>query len=397
MNGTGSTITFDGESFSVDSTKLATATNTFVSHLGTVSGEGERVVVGGVEFGVDSAKVADAVSELESVLDGMNSGGSGLVMNEYGFYFDVPYVNATNNTKVTTMWYADGSAYIKEETDGRIISEQITEPSTYLYDMNQITLYDNIYIFSDNGTKIMTNNGEATLTLPNRSNAPIVEYNALDVVGNTTVTLEVGSFKEPYPLVKVSNETPTVVDMARTFYSLDNIVIPITTPTLLGNAGEGHAYFDDNSFTMMIVINSANAVFGANIIPDLPLSHDVVFAETGIYFADFGGAEGRNLNIRLGWLPSHGNTYDDTYPIEWNTLNAATNSGADIDGRRFIKISNLLLSAEELNKTTIIARENSQEFILAPVTEANSLPNGISRVPLGNENFGPGLVLITIP
>ena len=77
MNGTGATITLDGTAYGVDATKLSTATNGFISHLGTISGSGSKVVVNGVEYGVDSAKVAGAISELETVLGGLNSGNGG--------------------------------------------------------------------------------------------------------------------------------------------------------------------------------------------------------------------------------------------------------------------------------------------------------------------------------
>ena len=72
MNGSGETINLGGIFYNVDSTKLATAKNDFVSHLDTISGNGSKVVIGGVEYGVDSSKVASAVSELETVFGNLD-------------------------------------------------------------------------------------------------------------------------------------------------------------------------------------------------------------------------------------------------------------------------------------------------------------------------------------
>lgn len=77
MSGTGATITLDGVSYNVDSTKLSTATSDFVTHLGKISGTGHKVMVGGVEYSVASNKVQGAISDIATVLGGMISGGNG--------------------------------------------------------------------------------------------------------------------------------------------------------------------------------------------------------------------------------------------------------------------------------------------------------------------------------
>lgn len=77
MNGSGATIKLGGNSYNVDSTKLSTAMNNFVSYLGTISGSGAKVVVNGVEYSVDSTKLATAIADLHTVLGGLNSGSEG--------------------------------------------------------------------------------------------------------------------------------------------------------------------------------------------------------------------------------------------------------------------------------------------------------------------------------
>ena len=76
MSGTGATIKLGGVSYNIDSTKLANARTKFVTHLGSIAGTGTKVKVNGVEYGIDTAKIADAVAELHEVLGGMVSGGS---------------------------------------------------------------------------------------------------------------------------------------------------------------------------------------------------------------------------------------------------------------------------------------------------------------------------------
>lgn len=73
MAGSGATISLGGVAYNIDSTKLSTATNNFVSHLGTIAGSGKKVTVNGVEYSVDSNKVSGAISELEAVLGGLNN------------------------------------------------------------------------------------------------------------------------------------------------------------------------------------------------------------------------------------------------------------------------------------------------------------------------------------
>lgn len=85
MNGSGTVIELDGVSYNIDSTKLTTAKNDFVTHLGTISGSGSKVTVGGVEYSIDSTKVSEAISALETVfgnLDNPTVGGNVAVLDE---------------------------------------------------------------------------------------------------------------------------------------------------------------------------------------------------------------------------------------------------------------------------------------------------------------------------
>lgn len=74
MNGSGFVIKLDGVEYAIDSTKLTSATNDFITHLGTIAGNGSKVSVNGVEYGIDFTKVQESVAELETNLGGLNTG-----------------------------------------------------------------------------------------------------------------------------------------------------------------------------------------------------------------------------------------------------------------------------------------------------------------------------------
>lgn len=73
MSGSGATIDFDGVSYNIDSAKLSTFKNDFISYLGTISGNGSKVSVNGVQYNIDSTKLANAISELDVVFGNLNS------------------------------------------------------------------------------------------------------------------------------------------------------------------------------------------------------------------------------------------------------------------------------------------------------------------------------------
>lgn len=75
MAGNGATITLDGTTYNVDSTKLTTAKNDFVAHLGTIAGEGAKVTINGVEYGIDATKLSGAMTELGTAFDELENGG----------------------------------------------------------------------------------------------------------------------------------------------------------------------------------------------------------------------------------------------------------------------------------------------------------------------------------
>ena len=99
INGSGAVINLDGVSYNVDSTKLSTATNSFVSHLGTISGSDYKVVVGGVEYGIGDDKIGETVPEFETVLYDLSN----------------PSVKLEVEKITADATYANGTTYNNEE------------------------------------------------------------------------------------------------------------------------------------------------------------------------------------------------------------------------------------------------------------------------------------------
>ena len=110
MSGTGAVIKLGGNAYNVDSTKLTTERNAFVSHLGTIAGTGSKVMVNGTEYGVDSNKTSVAVAELETVLGDLSSAPDNPqpVMKAAGLY-------QTGTDTMVTSWddlIADGTVHV---------------------------------------------------------------------------------------------------------------------------------------------------------------------------------------------------------------------------------------------------------------------------------------------
>lgn len=126
MNGTGATIGLGGTNYNIDSAKLSTATNAFVSHLGTISGNGHKVVVNGVEYSVDSAKVQGAISALHTAFGALQSGDNGGqggtgredYMPYYGELYSCTFTENGAILKSTGIFYEDGSACMDTYENG---------------------------------------------------------------------------------------------------------------------------------------------------------------------------------------------------------------------------------------------------------------------------------------
>ena len=109
MSGTGAKVSLGGISYNIDSTKLTTATNNFVSHLGTISGSGAKVKVNGVEYAIGTDKISGSISELEVVLGGLYSPTLEEILDnilnngEIIKTFDISAT--TNDSVIATLYY----------------------------------------------------------------------------------------------------------------------------------------------------------------------------------------------------------------------------------------------------------------------------------------------------
>lgn len=115
MSGTGATIKLGGVSYNIDATKLATARTKFVTHLGSISGSGAKVSVGGVEYSVDAGKLNAAADSISGALGKLENGG-----------FDVPATIPEN----ATYTIAETGEVL---TTGDMFPEVVAEGDLYTY------------------------------------------------------------------------------------------------------------------------------------------------------------------------------------------------------------------------------------------------------------------------
>jgi hypothetical protein len=156
MNGPGATIKLGETAYNVDSTKLTATTNALISHLGTVSGNGYKVKINGIEYGVDADKMAGAIAQIEAVLSGLhNSDGIELPeKNEYGFYYNVPYIGHIVED------YGDG--YIEEYNTAMIFYED--SKIVCLYEEKTEYENSNYFTFGDSAIDYTYNSSSNTAT-----------------------------------------------------------------------------------------------------------------------------------------------------------------------------------------------------------------------------------------
>ena len=99
LNGMGATIYFGGTAYAIDATKLSDATSKFVSYLNTIAGSGAEVEISGAKYSIDSTKTSDAVDNLHLRFESLENGDIGPVNIAPGLY-----ETGTNYTVMTKSW-----------------------------------------------------------------------------------------------------------------------------------------------------------------------------------------------------------------------------------------------------------------------------------------------------
>jgi len=97
-----------------------------------------------------------SVEENTKIVNGSNDSDE---LNEYGFYFNKPYIleyeEDGDMIRFETIFYENGSIYDRETINGEVVYEGTSSP-IYTFDTNKVLHNDNIeFIFKDNG-KTMT-------------------------------------------------------------------------------------------------------------------------------------------------------------------------------------------------------------------------------------------------
>ena len=218
MSGSGATIKLGGASYNVDSTKLTTATNDFITHLGTISGSGSKVVINGTEYNVDSAKMNNAINEIHTTLGNLQSGNTGDDIY-CPVYFGKTYisqdiiVDANNVMIFHWIFHENGKASVAIYIDGNLVDGNEVN---VVYQGNDIILPDNVIatISSDGKIIEVTIDGvDVTLTL--------------DESNDTSGMNEYGFyFGRKYSRISEGNKTTFILyaDGSGAFYYNDTLV-----------------------------------------------------------------------------------------------------------------------------------------------------------------------------
>ena len=208
------------------------------------------------------------------------NGGSGLVMNEYGFYFGVPYVTYEENKKGIFTFFEDGSVNMKIQI--AVPNQDYMEGTiSATYSLNKITLIGNNedgalvaqdFTVTENGTKLIGPDGSVltleTTTPPSNNDGDTLTW---DGNGDGLVSVAFSIFGDGSMFYRVSDEVPTV----------DDCVNGVSITTSNGDAihctyNEVKDIFDDVgivTFDAVIVIPSDNFMLAG-----------LVYPKAGIYF-----------------------------------------------------------------------------------------------------------------
>ncbi len=164
MNGEGATINLGGVPYSVDSTKLSTATTDFIAHLGTIAGSGSKVNIGGVEYGVDPAKIAGAISGLNTLLGSLHAEPSmapGLYQTGAIALFREGNIEDASAMLVTSWEDLEASGAIAISEGDDIELPDMNEYGFYFGVLYSVTMYGTTvaFTFNKDGSAIMSQNG----------------------------------------------------------------------------------------------------------------------------------------------------------------------------------------------------------------------------------------------
>jgi hypothetical protein len=159
-------IKLNNNEYEIPDSVFAAAKADFVAHLGTIAGSGLKVVVGGVEYSVDATKVAGAVAELEGVLAGLDN--SAPQLNEYGFYYNLPYSGYIDYFSTTAY------LFVHEDGTSTVYLGGTTERGTHTIDGKTLTyasasMGELHLVFSEDGTSAQIMELGATIALGDNS------------------------------------------------------------------------------------------------------------------------------------------------------------------------------------------------------------------------------------
>lgn len=258
MNGTGATINFGGAAYGIDSTKLSTATNAFVTHLGTIAGSGSKVKVGEVEYGISSDKVAGAVSELEIILRQLHS---------------EPYTAGLYQTGAIALYEEQGASAI-EDMLIKSWDELLTDGTVHV--VNKV-VYTNLNMETNENSSSVALDGD--LMLPADGSVTILgDFNGETFEGNLAFTM-----CENLTGIFIPEGVVSIGVSAFSGCNLTSIIIPGSVTSI-----SRYAFFELTSLTRVIIQNGVTTIEdrafeGCTSLTNIEIPNSISYIGEGVF------------------------------------------------------------------------------------------------------------------
>ena len=275
-------------------------------------------------------------------------------INEYGFYFDRVYTGVLSSGEeqgdVILVFYADGSANLLFYQNGSYVMGNAIPAGNLVYEDHKISdLSDGTtYDVSEDGTQI-TSPGFTTLTLTDASKL------FLPTITETTVFNEANQiYIMPFriaaeeTLALWSNLSIDTVCVDFDGVTYECALQTVHNGTAVGNCTAFGGTSNGEPFMVQIGPDGAPDITTGICIVSVPADTEPTEHTIRVYQkASIGGPEVTDI-------------LDDTQPIEWNTKTVSeNNSSFTLSGIQYVKVSNLVLTDDELNtKTFSVVRED---------------------------------------
>ena len=307
-----------------------------MSMAGGVS-NGEIFAIGYANgFATFFAMMDSSISHTVAIYKANSNDSNGLVKNEYGFYFDVPYVSYLeydgNILTYACKFFADGSGYLVVYQNGELVQENTTTAGTFVYELNKIYEHNPDYpdgylvtIVKDNGTKLISDSGEVFI-LDTSASLPDDSGNNSDIlpfVFNTKNISEENTkvFLNPEESFIKLSSTPLSLDV------LEQLSICFIYNNRYNNLLFDHTLYDELGKDIIYAIYEDEIGESGYAIVSVfkPGNYaGIEIQEAGLYVADIYTTFGLDTDMRIDYASNSGERHDNAIPEGAYYANLAT-------------------------------------------------------------------------